>query len=81
MSKINTKTCIRFAKAVEDNGGPMAVAYQLGVTRSTIDYLVKGERVPGLGLACDIEALYRIRPQDWLEPITVESVNVKRVAP
>jgi transcriptional regulator with XRE-family HTH domain len=70
---------MKFAVAVKKAGGPERVALALGVSRTTIDNLLEGSN-PSLSVALKIETLYGVSPREWLEPIEVETVTVKRIA-
>lgn len=68
----------RFAKAVKDSGGAERVAFSLDCSRATVDYLMEGERNPGLEIAWKIEQLYGIRMQDWVDDVVVTNDRIKR---
>jgi plasmid maintenance system antidote protein VapI len=68
----------RFEAEIKKVGGPEQAALSLGVSRTMVDFLVAGDRSPGLELALKIEALYGIPPKEWVPAIEV--ATVKRIA-
>lgn len=55
----------KLSAAVHQAGGVTAAAHQLGVSPSTVSYLLDGKRNPGLELAFRIRELFGIRLEAW----------------